>query len=487
MLLTIKPKPLIIKSADANICKDSTVQISALASNILTYTWVPVTGLSNASVYNPLANPITTTNYIVTADGANGCSSKDSVLVTVFTKPTVHTRLDTSVCNKTPITLTTNSSNANTITWSPATGLSNASIPNPIATPGISTQYIVTAVNGVCSAKDTINLGILPLPNIVKSIDTTICRTGTANLLASGGTSYSWLPINNLSNPSSPTPTATPGNTTKYFVTVTGANTCTAMDSILVTVNPKPVFGLQPAVAAICKGDSILLTASGGDTYGWVPPLNMSAPNAGTTKVYPSVTTLYKVGITSVSCKITDTLSSLISLNNSLATFVAKTNDIDCSHGQATLHATGGAKYEWTAVPGITDLGSANPVVTPLQTTTYYVKITDSKGCTGYDSVKVNVDFTTGISQYQIPSAFTPNGDGKNDCFGLKYWGAVTQLDFAVYSRWGQVIFHTKNPNDCWDGKLNGQTQDSGTYIYQIKAKTACGDVYRKGTVVLIR
>jgi len=485
--LGILPVPAIIKSADAIICKDSAVQLSALASNILSYSWLPVTGLSNPSINSPLATPATNTNYIVTATGTNGCSSKDSVLVTVFAKPTVQVRIDTTVCNKIPVTLTTNSSAATSFSWLPTTGLSNASSANPVATPSVSTQYIVIASNGQCIAKDTINLGILPLPTVIKSVDTTICRTGTANLSVSGGATYAWSPVYALSNSSSGATTALPDTTVKYFVTVTGSNNCSNLDSIKVTVNPKPVFALQPLSAILCKGDSVLLTASGGDLYAWVPNANISSNTSPIAKVYPSVTTQYKVGITHLACKVTDTLSSLIALNGSLATSVTSSNDIDCSHGQSTLHATGGATYEWTPAPGISNLSSPNPIVSPAQTTTYHVKIVDMKGCTGYDSVKVNVDFTSGGSLYLLPSAFTPNGNGKNDCFGLKFWGAVTQLDFGVYSRWGQLIFHTNNPSDCWDGRFNGQMQDPGTYIYQIKAKTVCGDVYRKGTVVLIR
>lgn len=485
--VTINPKPVITKSADANICKDSIHKLAVSAPNALSYSWLPVTGLNNASSNNPLASPSSTTNYIVTVTGTNGCSNKDSVLVTVLIKPTVQVRIDTAVCNKVPVVLTTTNTDATSFSWLPATGLSSTTSPNPIATPSISTQYIVTAMNGSCSATDTINLGIKQLPTITKTADTIICKTGTANLSVAGGATYAWTPVYALGNPSSGTTTANPDATIKYFVTVTGSNLCVNTDSIKVTVNPKPEFALQPVSATICKGDSVLLTASGGDLYGWVPNTNIVSATSAITKAFPSVATTYKVGITSSACKVTDTLSSYISLNGSLSTSVSSSNNIDCSHGQSTLQAIGGVNYTWDPAPGISNLNTPSPTVMPTQTTTYYVKVVDAKGCTGYDSVKVYVDFATGMSQYLLPTAFTPDGNGKNDCFGLKYWGSVTQLDFNIYSRWGQLVFHTNNPNDCWDGKLNGQPQDSGTFVYQIKAKTACGEIYRKGTVVLIR
>ena len=86
-----------------------------------------------------------------------------------------------------------------------------------------------------------------------------------------------------------------------------------------------------------------------------------------------------------------------------------------------------------------------------------------------------------------MPSAFSPNKDGLNDCFGIKYWGAILELEFNIYNRWGQLIFKTKNPGDCWDGTVDGVLQDAAVFVYVIKAKTQCGDIFRKGTFALIR
>jgi len=69
----------------------------------------------------------------------------------------------------------------------------------------------------------------------------------------------------------------------------------------------------------------------------------------------------------------------------------------------------------------------------------------------------------------------------------VKTWGYVTNLDFSVYNRWGNLIFHSTSSLKCWDGTYNGIRQASGTYVYQVSAKTICGNVYRKGTIVLIR
>jgi gliding motility-associated-like protein len=100
--------------------------------------------------------------------------------------------------------------------------------------------------------------------------------------------------------------------------------------------------------------------------------------------------------------------------------------------------------------------------------------------------VTVNI---TGLNKggYWMPNAFTPNNDGHNDCYGIKFWGIIDELDFGIYNRWGERIFHTTRPGDCWDGTYKGVKQNPDVFVYLITAKTSCGEVFRKGTFTLIR
>jgi len=98
----------------------------------------------------------------------------------------------------------------------------------------------------------------------------------------------------------------------------------------------------------------------------------------------------------------------------------------------------------------------------------------------------VKVD-QSGVPRFVVPNAFTPNGDGRNDCFGIQRWGKTEIEQFSIYNRWGQLVFQTKDPGRCWDGYFAGKLQNSGVYIYIIKARTVCGEVTRKGTLTLIR
>src|SRR5206468_3373738 len=129
----------------------------------------------------------------------------------------------------------------------------------------------------------------------------------------------------------------------------------------------------------------------------------------------------------------------------------------------------------------------SNPLAKPTSVTQYTVTGTDAAGCVNTDTITV---YITHINKgnYLIPNAFTPNHDGVNDCFGIKFWGILMEVDFSIYNRWGERIFHTTKPGECWDGTYKRQLQKPDVYIYIIKAKTTCENyIFRKGIIALIK
>ena len=90
------------------------------------------------------------------------------------------------------------------------------------------------------------------------------------------------------------------------------------------------------------------------------------------------------------------------------------------------------------------------------------------KGNTEITSMSNYVEIIPPLHIY-IPSAFTPNGDGLNDTFGVKGEG-IRNYHFYIYNRWGTVIFESTNPKQQWDGKLGGEPAEQGTYVYQLFA-----------------
>jgi len=166
---------------------------------------------------------------------------------------------------------------------------------------------------------------------------------------------------------------------------------------------------------------------------------------------------------------------------------VSKSNDITCMMGTARLNASGGSYYSWTPAGTLDNAQVRNPVASPTSTTLYHVSVSSAEGCTVTDSIQVLVIKDPSQFGFQLPSAFTPNGDGLNDCFGLSSWGGVTDVRFYIYNRWGELIFFSTDPSKCWDGTYKGQPLGTEVFVYQAYANSFCGKIYRTGTVTLIR
>jgi gliding motility-associated-like protein len=178
--------------------------------------------------------------------------------------------------------------------------------------------------------------------------------------------------------------------------------------------------------------------------------------------------------------------SITISANPNPLIQVEKSHDIDCTTPVTELYATGAVYYTWTPVKGLDDAASAHPSVSIDSTTTYIVKGEDSTGCAAYSQITVKVS-TQGKPEFVLPNAFTPNGDGHNDCFGVRNWGDVDVEEFSIFNREGQLLFTTRSRAGCWDGTFKGSPQPPGVYIYVIRAKSFCCPILRTGTVILVR
>jgi gliding motility-associated-like protein len=252
-----------------------------------------------------------------------------------------------------------------------------------------------------------------------------------------------------------------------------------------ITIRPDPLFAIG-AGGSVCEKDSIQLTASGGNVYAWQPATSVNNPAIANPKVSPAITTTYTVSITETACNNSTVLQTTVTVNPLPTVKATKENDLDCSNDNSQLNATGASSYTWTPAGSLDNPGIANPVATPTINTKYIVKGTDALGCSNYDSVTVEF-LSVNASGYYMPNAFTPNRDGLNDCYGIKYWGLIQKLEFSIYNRWGERIFFTNNPNDCWNGSYKGVMQPIGVYVYMIKAKTLCGDTFKKGLFVLAK
>ncbi len=151
------------------------------------------------------------------------------------------------------------------------------------------------------------------------------------------------------------------------------------------------------------------------------------------------------------------------------------------------LSAQGAVYYKWSPDNGSLDNPNINnPIATPTDSVTYYVlQGMNLWGCN--DTAYITIYTDQDVTQF-VPSAFTPDGDGKNDVFRIMKLRFQKLVDFRVYNRWGETVFQTITPDAGWDGTYKGQKQDMGTYVYEIIVALPSGEnkVY-KGNVTLIR
>lgn len=152
---------------------------------------------------------------------------------------------------------------------------------------------------------------------------------------------------------------------------------------------------------------------------------------------------------------------------------------------EAKLIASGAYLYTWMPSGTLNNPNLVNPIATPKDPTLYHVYGVGENGCRNIDSVYVNIDYRANLF---VPTAFTPNGDGKNDIFKVSNVTFQRLQEFKVYNRWGQEVYSTTDIKAGWDGNWRGQQQDMGVYQYVIKVAFPDGliETY-KGNVTLVR
>ena len=136
--------------------------------------------------------------------------------------------------------------------------------------------------------------------------------------------------------------------------------------------------------------------------------------------------------------------------------------------------------YYWNPPDYLSDANITDPVALPVNSLTYTLYAESSSGCKKQDDVIIKV-----VQGIFVPSAFTPNNDGKNDHWHIPYLDPLLGAEVTVYNRYGKLIYHTKGQTVDWDGRINGEAQPSAVYVYQIRFRNKRPDM--KGTVTLIR
>ncbi|HXP50355.1 MAG TPA: gliding motility-associated C-terminal domain-containing protein, partial [Bacteroidia bacterium] len=358
-----------------SICKGGLTTLTAKGAT--SYTWSPSAGLSSTSIANPVVSPTVTTTYTVNAT-SGGCigAAKDSVIVTVTNMPVASVHSGAAFICKGDSTVLT-ASGGIIYTWKPATGLSASTGSSVVARPVSSTTYTAEVSNGICTTDTTIIIKVnkRPVPTIFAS-NLATCPGDSVQLTASGGISYKWS-TGATKNAIYVKPLAT----TTYYVTANNGS-CTGDTNIVISLFPAPAISVK-GTDTICKGDSTILTASGGTNYSWSPWTGLNIQTGPTVTAKPLTTTTYTLSVSNSYC-VKDT-TIVITVTSSIAAKITPALTTICTGDTALLTASGGTNYAWN-----TGATTNSVKVFPATTTTYSVKVS-SGSCTNNASAQVTV------------------------------------------------------------------------------------------------
>jgi gliding motility-associated-like protein len=133
-------------------------------------------------------------------------------------------------------------------------------------------------------------------------------------------------------------------------------------------------------------------------------------------------------------------------------------------------YAGPGFSYTWSPTSSLSCTNCPTPISSTTVDILYTAMVADSMGCfTATNSFSIHVE---PLSSVDVPTAFTPNGDGVNDVIYVDGWGIRKLNYFRIYNRWGQLLFESNDINIGWDGNYNGVPQNMETYIYQVSVET---------------
>jgi len=145
-----------------------------------------------------------------------------------------------------------------------------------------------------------------------------------------------------------------------------------------------------------------------------------------------------------------------------------------------------GVIYKWEPSEGLSCGNCASPDMNISKSMTYILLMTDSVGC--FEET-VSVSFKVLLETLvDVPTAFTPNGDGSNELALPRGWGVKEFLIFRIYNRWGQLVYETNEMDKGWDGTFKGEPQNQDTFAWTLEYIDVNDETqFKKGYLTLLR
>ncbi len=429
---------------DSIVCinQNSTANYSVAPVSGANYNWT-VTGGTIVSGQGTNAIVVdwsgaTTGQVSVTVSSQFGCSDGPLIKNIIISNMTPDAGPDTAMCAGDTIMIGGNPTVPNpnaTIIWSPGTGLDNPSAGNPMASPSVTTTYIVNITDSLgCMSSDTMTLVVNNTQPSGLDPDYYLCPGDTLQVTAQGS-SFLWSPNTFISNTTIANPKLYPPNSTSYFLDYKDMNGCEGTDTIAIDVSGTVPTNAGPD-ALLCTGDTLTLggspTAPQGTSFQWMPNVNLSSTTDANPLAWPSAIgpITYYVQTSNDTCHGIDSVVINVVPLPALST---TPDTIMCFSDTIAIGAFGNGVFVWNNGSTLSDSTIANPLAFPISSTVYHVTITDANGCEKSDSVVVDVQplpmADAGGLQHRCKWTAQPIGGSPTGPQGATYqWSPSTGL-----------------------------------------------------------
>ena len=417
--------------------------------------------------------------------------------ISVITSSTLK-KPDTVIClgDKTVMTIGAHKQ----VIYSPGTGvLPNFDTSTLQFSPRTTTAYKVIIIGGNCRSVDSTQFTIEVKPRdtvkLAPPYPLALCVGDTARMKVKPEWTIGVYPSANVlyGNIGGSEVLFYPSANTSYAVYASNNDRCAiSPDSVKFTItNDGTTHHLAPmADTILCKGDTATYTAIANLKYWYALPNDFTygrGADSATFIFYPPATTTYRfIGIQTTGCKPHDTIDFTIHRSRIKAAFDLAPRETDLTEPafeltNASIAATG---YNWYQNGAFLSAGlNATARISDTGKYCFLLAARDELSCTD-TAIDCGVVLDPHI---YLPSAFSPNGDGKNDVFRAMHKD-LSYTELAVYNRYGERVFISYDRNVGWDGNYGGKPCEMGVYFYYLKYRILKREpVYLKGELTLIR
>jgi gliding motility-associated-like protein len=495
-----------VQAGPVSTCIGSAVTLRATNNNpnyTPTYQWSPANLITaGANTASPTVSPnVAGSPYIyLTSTNALGCVKRDSVQLNVAS-PTSPSFSFTQSCDNSTINFT--STSVAGYRWSFGTGnaADTSRLQNPSFTYPTGGSFTVTMQpQAACLSPVSLLVPVRAGAAVtLTKTDTAVCsrnpivlrvNTNFATNTVEWSANRGFVPISGTGTSYNATPTRLGQNL--YYVRSTDANGCQKVDSVLVT--DREIVLNHDSVVNKCLGVNKQFTFSNvnsaAGTVGvvWTPEVTGGLQPTITSDNVNKIVGLFsnQYGCTlrdSVRVAVTD-LSAQYTLSPALSSIIKDQTQV--------LTLTGGKlndTYAWSNAASLSCNNCKNPVASPAPDSAIYtVTITDANGCVTTKTAVVKVlDALCSEPYIYIPNAFSPNADNVNEKLFVR-GQYLSEVYFAVYNRWGELVFETNDIKVGWDGTHKGTAVCPDVYGYYMTGRCKKGEAFfKKGNVTVLK